>query len=353
MAEKNNPFHKLLKTEVPINITSELKETFLSVNKALSNACELALKQPIPSKQLVLMTDTSFTSVGCALVTEDNPDHKIQSKRKTYTPVAFGSNFFSPAQLRTSIYSKEVLAVLMAFLQFAHILWEATKTTIVLTDNKSVTRFFQTKAVPPALWNACDYVLQFTFKKTHNAGSIRTEADFLSRLELKDTEKIHLKIWEDIKTTPIEVTTSSSDAADEEQFFFIQASNDESEEQTLEREEQPRQNAKQWAANEESSALKSGVKEFTKIDGNTTSYSMNGIKANARLRIEQDVDLALKNMEMKIQGQPHDEALLMTASRYKNHKANEDRRIFKDGLLFRKYFGETRNVKYYQILIPK
>ena len=44
MAEKLNPFYKLLKAEVPINITSELKETFNSVNKALSDACQLALK---------------------------------------------------------------------------------------------------------------------------------------------------------------------------------------------------------------------------------------------------------------------------------------------------------------------
>ena len=44
MAEKVNPFYKLVKTVVPINVTSELKETFDSVNKALSDACELALK---------------------------------------------------------------------------------------------------------------------------------------------------------------------------------------------------------------------------------------------------------------------------------------------------------------------
>ena len=43
----------------------------------------------------------------------------------------------------------------------------------------------------------------------------------------------------------------------------------------------------------------------------------------------------------------------MTDSRYKNYKANEDRIILKDGLLYRKYFGETGSVKYYQILIPK
>ena len=93
MAEKLYPFYKLLKTEVPINITSELKETFDSVHKALSDACELALKQPIPGKQLVLMTDASFRSAGYALMTEDNPDQKIQSKRKTYAPWHLAQKF--------------------------------------------------------------------------------------------------------------------------------------------------------------------------------------------------------------------------------------------------------------------
>ena len=76
MAEKLNPFYKLLKAEVPINITSELKEAFDSVNKALSDACELALKQPIPGKQLVPMTDASFRSADYALMIEGNPDQK-------------------------------------------------------------------------------------------------------------------------------------------------------------------------------------------------------------------------------------------------------------------------------------
>ena len=84
MAEKLHPFYKLLKTEVPINITSEFTEIFDSVNKALSDACELALRQPIPGKQFVLMTDASFRSAGYALMIEDNPNQKIQSKRKTY-----------------------------------------------------------------------------------------------------------------------------------------------------------------------------------------------------------------------------------------------------------------------------
>ena len=61
----------------------------------------------------------------------------------------------------------------------------------------------------------------------------------------------------------------------------------------------------------------------------------------------------LKNMKLKFQGQLYDEVLRMTDSRYKNYKANEDRIYLKDGLLFRRCFGETSSVKYYQILIPK
>ena len=144
------------------------------------------------------------------------------------------------------------------------------------------------------------------------------------------------------------MTTSSSDVTDEEQFFLNQPDkNEESEQQSLERKVQSRQNAKQWAASEESSGLKTSVKEFTKIDGNTTSYSMNAILANASLRLEQDVDFVLKNVKLKILGQPHDELLVMTDSRYKIYNANEDRIILEDGLLFRKNFGETSSVKYY------
>ena len=285
---------------------------------------------------------------------EDNPDQKIQSKRETYPPVAFGSKVFSPAQLMMSIYSKEFLAIYMAFLEFAHILWETSKPTIVLTDKKSVTRFFQTKAIPPTLWNACDYVLQFKFKKAHIAGSVNTAADFLSRLELKVTEKVHLKVGEDVQTTPIEVTTSSSSVADEEQFFFTRADGqDETKDHILQRKEQSQKKEAESVASQEPSSMKPSIKEFTKIDENTTSYSINGIKASARIRVEQDADLLLKNLTVKILGQPHDDVLLGTDRRFKHYKANEDRIILKDGLPFRKYYGETGRVKYYQILIPR
>ena len=125
----------------------------------------------------------------------------------------------------------------MAFFEFAHFLWETTKPTIVLTDRKSETRFFQTKVFPTARQNACDYVLQLNFKTAQIAGSVNAAADFFSRLELKSAEEPRLKIrYLKIQTTSIEVTTSSSKDADEELFFFTQTDDEnESKEQTVER----------------------------------------------------------------------------------------------------------------------
>ena len=95
------------------------------------------------------------------------------------------------------------------------------------------------------------------------------------------------------------------------------------------------------------------TKEITRIDGNGTSYSINRTKANARIRVEQDVDLVLNTMKLRILGQPLDEVLLTTDSRFKHYNASEDRIILNEILLFRKYYGETGSVKCYQTLILK
>ena len=38
--------------------------------------------------------------------------------------------------------------------------------------------------IPPPLWNACDFVLQFNFTIEHIPGKMNTAADFLPRLEM-------------------------------------------------------------------------------------------------------------------------------------------------------------------------
>ena len=99
--------------------------------------------------------------------------------------------------------------------------------------------------------------------------------------------------------------------------------------------------------------MKPSIKEFTMIDVSTTSYSINGIKTNARIRVEQDADFVLKNLKLKILGQLLDDVLMTTDRQFKHYKANEDPIILQDGFLFRYYYGETGTFKNYRNLIPK
>ena len=136
--------YELLKADAKITISEELVDNFKAINASLAEACGLAPRQPVAGKQYVLMTDASFRASGYALMIEENDDKKLLSKRKTFAPVAFGSRVFSPSQLKMSIYCEEFLAIYHAFLEYSHILWETTLPTLVLTDNRSVTKFFQT-----------------------------------------------------------------------------------------------------------------------------------------------------------------------------------------------------------------
>ena len=58
-------------------------------------------------------------------------------------------------------------------------------------------------------------MLQIVLKIANIASSVNTAAYFVSRVELKVTEKVRLELQEDVQATPIDVTTSSLDVADE------------------------------------------------------------------------------------------------------------------------------------------
>ena len=68
----------------------------------------------------------------------------------------FGSKTFNRAQMKYWAYTKEFLLSYIAFDAFRHLIWGNTKPTLVLTDNKSLIRFFQAKHMAPSLWNHID-----------------------------------------------------------------------------------------------------------------------------------------------------------------------------------------------------
>ena len=226
-------------------MTTELVEQFNEINRDLDRCNQIALKQPLPNKQLVLMTYASFTAAGYAILTEDDPNQKYTSVKKSYAPVAYGSKSFTHSQLKFSIYAKEFLAMYYAFKEFGHIFWGTPKSIIILADNKTVTRFFQTKILQPPLWNACDFVIHFNF---FIPGKIITAADYLSRMEMVSNETLVLKTREDVETRPIEINVQSAEVSEEEQVFFTEDDN-ETEEQIWERINNPERDSRSLSQN--------------------------------------------------------------------------------------------------------
>ena len=71
-----------------------------------------------------------------------------------------------------------------------------------------------------------------------------------------------------------------------------------------------------------------------KIDGNSTPYSIKGLKAVACILVEQEVDLKQKKLKLKILGEPQGNGLLTLDKGYYQFKANKDRLIFKGSPLY-------------------
>ena len=323
----------------------ELIEQFNEINRDLDRCSQLALRQPLPNRQLVLMTDASFTAAGYAILTEDDPNQNYTSLKKSYAPIAYGSKTFTPSQLKMSIYAKEFLAIYYAFKEFGHIFWGTPKPVIILTDNKSVTRFFQTKIIPPPLWNACDFVIQFNFTIAHIPGKNNTAADYLSRMEMDPTEKLVLKIRADVETQPIEVNVQSAGVSEEEQVFFTEEDN-ETEEQIWERKRQSKAGLKV----DETVIYIDAISE--NVVDEITNFTQKLRRTN-QILLEQSKDPVLLHLKSKIQNEEYSEEILQQDIRYRHYLNNLDRIVLKDEIVTRQYTDETGQIKYHQILLPK
>ena len=337
----------MLKSDKKVLVSKELVQQFEEISKALEKCCDLALQQPILNKQIALMTDASFGAAGYAVLIEDDPSQSFTSLRKSYAPVAYGPKTFTPAQIKMLTYAKEFLAIYFAFKEFGHIFWGAPKPVIILTDNKAVTRFFQTKITPSALWNACDYVIQFNFVIAHIPGAQNTAADYLSRLEADPKDKVVMKIRKDkyVQTLPIETNVQSAGVSQEEQIFYTN-DDEETEEQY-------------WAKKE-------AIRKNPAIDDPTVTIqtlSTNLVKQQSdiqvRLRktnqiiIEQSKDAVLHQLKAKLLYEEYSENLMQQDPRYRQYANNLERIVLKDEILTRHYFDETGNVEYHQILLPQ
>ena len=215
-----------------------------------------------------------------------------------------------------SINAKEFLAIYYTFKEFGHIFWGTPKPVIILIDNKSVTRFFQTKIIPPPLWNACDFVIQFNFTIAHIPGKNNTAADYLSRMEMDPTEKLVLKIRADVETQPIEVNVQSAGVSEKEQVFFTEEDN-ETEEQIWERKRQSKAGLK----------VAETAIQIDVISENVVEEIINftqKLRRTNQILLEQSKDPILLQLKAKIQNEEYSEEILQQDIRYRHYLNNVD-----------------------------
>ena len=105
---------------------------------------------------------------------------------------------------------------------------------IILTDNKSFRRFFQTKIFPQTLWNACDYVILNQLRYRAYSGQKQNSSWFFTSPRNFSRRELIIKIREVIPTTPIELHVQSAGVSEEEQIFYT-VDDDETEEQIWQR----------------------------------------------------------------------------------------------------------------------
>ena len=288
-AERLTPFFQLLKTtdaKAKNPITPEIMKEFREIKEALDRCCQLAFRQPLPAKQLVLMTDASFHAAGYAVLIGEDPNQKCSS---------------TPSEIKMSIYAKVFLANYMAFKEFGHILWAANKRVIIMTDSKSFTRFFETKMIPPPLWNTCDFVLQFNFTIAHIPGKMNPAADFLSCLEMDPNEKLILK------TKPIEVNNESTGIAQEELVLFDTTDQQETTEKELWSGKAEARNAKP----NDPPVITVSCYYANDLHKDTLIENIAQLTKPSRILNEQDSDPNLQNFKRDMLGLQIDEQILI------------------------------------------
>ena len=68
-------------------ITLYLIDDIRKINDVLNNSCQLALRPTLPDNYSILMTEAGFQAARYAVFTENDPNHKFTSTRKTYALV--------------------------------------------------------------------------------------------------------------------------------------------------------------------------------------------------------------------------------------------------------------------------
>ena len=200
--------------------------------------------------------------------------------------------------------------------------------------------------IPPPLWNACDFVLQFTFTIVHIPGKMNTAADFLSRLEIDPYEKTILKIRKDIPTKSIEVNIESTRIAQENTVFSVTTDQQETTEKQLWKRKEEARNAIPNYSHHIAVLICKGPTQRNSI------CEMAKLTKPSRILYEQDSDTTLLNFKREKLGLPFDEQFSLNDACYLHYSRNMKRIIIKDDIHCRQCYNDLGGVSHLQVLLP-
>ena len=288
------------------------------------------------------MTDASFTATGHAILTEDDPNQKYSSVKKSYAPIAWVKDIYAIATWNVDIRQGSFSFLLCIQRIRTHLLGNTQTDHYPYGQQIGHTIL---EIFPPALWNTCDYVIQFNFVIAHIPGKNNKAADYLSRIKVDHKEKLILKFRKDIDTKPIEVNVQSTGVEEEEQVFFTEH-DDETETQIWERKKQSRNNLIRQEAVIQIDTISENIKD------EITNFTQKLRRTN-QIQLKQSKDPILPQLKAKIQNEDYTEKILQQDIRYKHYLNNLDRIVLNDEIVTRQYYDKTGQIKHHQILLPK
>ena len=168
----------------------------------------------------------------------------------------------------------------------------------------------------------------------------------MSRLEICPKEKLVLRIREEISTTPIELNVQSAGVREEDQIFYTEE-DEETEEQIWQR----KKDARSHPTNQSPDISLEKLSAHSDASSQMTTLQI--LSNSTTMAIEQQNDVVLHQLRLKLQKEEYSETILQQDSRYRHYCSQIDRLSVQDDVVIRDYYDETGSVQYRQALLPK
>ena len=168
----------------------------------------------------------------------------------------------------------------------------------------------------------------------------------MSRLEICPKENLILRIRENISTTPIELNVQSAGVTEEDQIFYSD-DDEKTEESNLAME-------KRRKSNPTSQLPDISLEKLSKhISAYFETPILQKLAKPTTMAIEQQNDIILQQLCLKIQKEEYSEFILQQDPLYRHYCSQLDCLTVQDDIIIRDYCDETGCIQYRQVLFPK